>query len=74
VCGGVVRLQGLAQALLGFERGVLTIKARVHYDSVIKTLWREVCIVLRQQRVGFCSTINIYYTDNSFTVRKKHYL
>ena len=69
-CGGVLRLQGRAQASHGFERGALTIKARVHYDSVIKLLRREVCIVWRQQRVGFCSTINIYHTDNSFTVRK----
>ena len=65
-----MRLQRRAQASHGFEWGALTIKARVHYDSVIKILRREVCIVWRQQRVGFCSTINIYHTDNSFTVRK----
>ena len=39
VCGGgALRLQGLAQAWHGFERGALTSKARVHYASVSKML------------------------------------
>ena len=35
-CGGALRLHGRAQAWHGFERGALTIKARVHYASVSK--------------------------------------
>ena len=31
-------------------------------------------LFLRKQRVGFCSTSTIYYTDNFFTVRKEHSL
>ena len=40
VCGGARRLQRRAQASHGFEWEALTIKAHVHYDSVIKILRR----------------------------------